>query len=93
MTVSYLKSDAKIVVEQNTNVYPKCDLVSLQAVETLKPDGYQPTIIKETPEYLYVEYKAPSFGFIDDGRLYAIHSSHNIFLKRYINSIAIHLLW
>ena len=32
----------------------------------LKPDGFTPTVVKQTDEYLYVEYESPTFGFVDD---------------------------
>mmetsp|Transcript_17320 Transcript_17320/g.29599 ORF Transcript_17320/g.29599 Transcript_17320/m.29599 type:complete len:228 (-) Transcript_17320:278-961(-) len=35
-------------------------------VEKLKPEGFEPKIISETDNYLYVEYSSPTFGFIDD---------------------------
>ena len=38
-----------------------------QVVSSLQPDGYKPEIIRETSDYLYVEYKSPTLGFIDDG--------------------------
>lgn len=31
-------------------------------VTTLKPDGFEPTIVKETNDYLYLEYESPFFG-------------------------------
>eukprot|EP00243_Klebsormidium_subtile_P004410 TRINITY_DN18392_c0_g1_i1.p1 TRINITY_DN18392_c0_g1~~TRINITY_DN18392_c0_g1_i1.p1 ORF type:complete len:242 (+),score=29.28 TRINITY_DN18392_c0_g1_i1:41-727(+) len=37
-----------------------------EVVTTLKPDGFQPTIIKETNDYLYLEYESSFFGFKDD---------------------------
>mmetsp|Transcript_7049 Transcript_7049/g.21559 ORF Transcript_7049/g.21559 Transcript_7049/m.21559 type:complete len:103 (-) Transcript_7049:240-548(-) len=38
----------------------------LSVVETLKPDGFEPKIIKKTDDYVYLEYTSPTFGFIDD---------------------------
>lgn len=38
----------------------------VEVVSTLKPDGFTPKIIKQTEDYLYVEYESPTFGFIDD---------------------------
>lgn len=32
----------------------------------LKPDGFTPKIIKQTSDYVYLEYESPTFGFIDD---------------------------
>jgi uncharacterized protein (DUF1499 family) len=40
----------------------------LQVVSNLKPDKFEPTIVKETSDYLYVTYKSPFFGFVDDGK-------------------------
>lgn len=36
------------------------------AVKKLKPDNFTPKIIKQTSDYLYVEYESPLLGFIDD---------------------------
>ena len=36
------------------------------AVESLKPDGFESKIIKQTTDYLYLEYTSPFFGFVDD---------------------------
>ncbi|KAI8467803.1 MAG: hypothetical protein J3K34DRAFT_429293 [Monoraphidium minutum] len=38
----------------------------VEAVKALKPDKFTPTILKQTDDYLYVEYESPTFGFIDD---------------------------
>ncbi|PNW76724.1 hypothetical protein CHLRE_11g468750v5 [Chlamydomonas reinhardtii] len=38
----------------------------VEAVKKLKPDGFTPKIIKQTDDYLYVEYESPLMGFIDD---------------------------
>eukprot|EP00197_Chlamydomonas_leiostraca_P002707 CAMPEP_0202858814 /NCGR_PEP_ID=MMETSP1391-20130828/1183_1 /ASSEMBLY_ACC=CAM_ASM_000867 /TAXON_ID=1034604 /ORGANISM="Chlamydomonas leiostraca, Strain SAG 11-49" /LENGTH=225 /DNA_ID=CAMNT_0049537775 /DNA_START=20 /DNA_END=697 /DNA_ORIENTATION=+ len=35
-------------------------------VERLKPDGFEPKIVRRTPDFLYVEYTSPIMGFIDD---------------------------
>lgn len=40
-----------------------------QLVDTVKassPDGWSPTIVKQTDDYLYVEYESPILGFVDD---------------------------
>ena len=37
-----------------------------EAVEGSTPDGFTPTIVEETADYLYVEYQSPTFGFVDD---------------------------
>lgn len=44
------------------------ELVSV--VKELKPDGFEPTIIKQTNDYLYLEYESPFFGFKDDVEFY-----------------------
>ena len=31
-----------------------------------KPDNYTPTVIRQTEDYLYVEYKSPLLGKVDD---------------------------
>jgi hypothetical protein len=36
----------------------------VEVVSKLKPDGFTPTIIKQTEDYLNVEYQSPTFGFI-----------------------------
>ncbi|GIL41953.1 hypothetical protein Vafri_33 [Volvox africanus] len=36
------------------------------AVQKLNPDGFTPKIVKQTKDYLYVEYESPLMGFIDD---------------------------
>jgi len=41
-----------------------------EVVESMEPDGFTPTIIKQTDSYLYAEYKSPTFGFIDDVEFY-----------------------
>ncbi|PRW33322.1 50S ribosomal L11 [Chlorella sorokiniana] len=38
----------------------------LSVVSTLKPEGFNPKIIKQTSDYVYVEYESPTLGFIDD---------------------------
>lgn len=34
----------------------------VDVVKTLKPDGFEPKIIQQTPDFLYVEYSSPIFG-------------------------------
>lgn len=38
----------------------------VEAIESTKPDGFTPTIITKTADYVYVEYESPTFGFVDD---------------------------
>jgi uncharacterized protein (DUF1499 family) len=38
----------------------------VEVVKSLKPDNFTPTIMKQTDDFLYVEYESPTFGFIDD---------------------------
>lgn len=49
---------------------PPCAEVNTRAlrlqVSSLKPDNFDATIVKETPDYLYAEFTSPTFGFIDD---------------------------
>ena len=40
--------------------------LSLLQVSTLKPNNFEPHIIKQEADYLYVEYQSPTFGFTDD---------------------------
>ncbi len=35
-------------------------------VQKLRPDGFEPKIVSQTGDFLYVEYQSPTFGFIDD---------------------------
>lgn len=34
----------------------------VEVVNKLKPDGFEPKIIKQTDDYLYAEYQSPTFG-------------------------------
>lgn len=34
----------------------------VDVVKTLKPDKFEPKIIKQDKDYLYVEYQSPTFG-------------------------------
>ena len=38
----------------------------VEAVNSTSPDGFTPRVIKQTDDYLAVEYESPTFGFIDD---------------------------
>jgi hypothetical protein len=38
----------------------------VEAVTSTSPDGFTPRVIKQTDDYLAVEYESPTFGFIDD---------------------------
>lgn len=38
----------------------------VEAVKNTKPDKFEPTIVKQTDDYLYVEYESPLLGFVDD---------------------------
>ena len=42
----------------------------VEVVQSTKPDGFTPTIEKQTEEYLYVTYESPLFGFVDDVEFY-----------------------
>ena len=39
----------------------------VDVVGSSRPDGFTPSIVKQTKDYLYVEYKSPFLGFVDDG--------------------------
>lgn len=41
-----------------------------EVVTTLRPDNFEPKIVSEAADYLYVEYKSPLLGFIDDVEFY-----------------------
>eukprot|EP00879_Flechtneria_rotunda_P001011 GHRR01001147.1.p1 GENE.GHRR01001147.1~~GHRR01001147.1.p1 ORF type:complete len:246 (+),score=60.54 GHRR01001147.1:40-777(+) len=41
-----------------------------EVVSSVKPDKFEPKIIKHTKDYLYVEFQSPVFGFIDDVEFY-----------------------
>jgi uncharacterized protein (DUF1499 family) len=45
-----------------------CWMLDVQ-VSSSKPDGFTPTLIKRTDEYVYFEFQSPTFGFIDDVRV------------------------
>lgn len=34
----------------------------LEVLKSTKPDGFEPTIVQQTADYVYVEYKSPIFG-------------------------------
>eukprot|EP00244_Chara_vulgaris_P012169 TRINITY_DN6302_c1_g1_i2.p1 TRINITY_DN6302_c1_g1~~TRINITY_DN6302_c1_g1_i2.p1 ORF type:complete len:250 (+),score=43.93 TRINITY_DN6302_c1_g1_i2:107-856(+) len=38
----------------------------LEVIKNTKPDGYTPTIVNTTDDYVYVEYESPTMGFVDD---------------------------
>ena len=38
----------------------------VDVIKTTKPDNFTPTIVKQTEDYVYVEYESPTFGFVDD---------------------------
>mmetsp|Transcript_33140 Transcript_33140/g.78605 ORF Transcript_33140/g.78605 Transcript_33140/m.78605 type:complete len:233 (+) Transcript_33140:109-807(+) len=37
-----------------------------EVVENIRPDKFQPRIVKQTDNYLYVEFVSPLLGFVDD---------------------------
>jgi hypothetical protein len=37
-----------------------------EVVGSIKPDKFEPKIVKQTADYLYAEFQSPTFGFIDD---------------------------
>jgi len=42
----------------------------VEVVSKLKPDNFTPQVIRQTGDYLYVEYTSPLLGFIDDVEFY-----------------------
>lgn len=60
--------DGRALKKPATQAQAMEELVSV--VKELTPDNFTPTIIKQTPDYLYVEYESPTFGFIDDVEFY-----------------------
>lgn len=38
----------------------------VEVLTNLKPDKFEPTIVKQTADYVYVEYTSPTVGFVDD---------------------------
>lgn len=41
-----------------------------EVVGSIKPDKFEPKIVKQTGDYLYAEFQSPTFGFIDDVEFY-----------------------
>jgi uncharacterized protein (DUF1499 family) len=37
-----------------------------EVLATVKPDGFEHTVVKETDNYIYLTYESPIFGFTDD---------------------------
>lgn len=62
--LTYNPQDGRGSRKPATQAQAMDELVSV--VETLKPDGFTPKVIKRTEDYLYAEYESPTFGFIDD---------------------------
>jgi uncharacterized protein (DUF1499 family) len=42
----------------------------VEVVTASRPDNFTPVIVKQTDDYLYVEYTSPLFGFVDDVEFY-----------------------
>ncbi|KAG0598322.1 hypothetical protein M758_12G063300 [Ceratodon purpureus] len=38
----------------------------VDAIKTTKPDNFTPKVVKQTDDYVYVEYSSPLVGFVDD---------------------------
>lgn len=38
-----------------------------EVVGSLQPDGFTPTIVQQTEDYLYAEYQSPTFGCVGGG--------------------------
>jgi hypothetical protein len=37
-----------------------------EVVASIKPDKFEPKVVRQTADYLYAEFQSPTFGFIDD---------------------------
>ena len=63
-TWTYNPEDGRGMRKPATKEQAMAELV--EVVKGTTPDGFTPAIVKQTDEYLYVEYTSPTFGFIDD---------------------------
>jgi len=61
---NYSPEDGRAMRETVTQEQAMSEL--RQVVEDSTPDGFTPTVVEQTADYLYVEYESPTFGFIDD---------------------------
>mmetsp|Transcript_4712 Transcript_4712/g.10177 ORF Transcript_4712/g.10177 Transcript_4712/m.10177 type:complete len:236 (-) Transcript_4712:96-803(-) len=61
---NYAPEDGRAMREEVTQSKAMGELK--EVIETTQPDGFTPTIVQETADYIYVEYESPTFGFIDD---------------------------
>ncbi|GAX72951.1 hypothetical protein CEUSTIGMA_g406.t1 [Chlamydomonas eustigma] len=61
---SYNPEDGRALKNPATQEQAMKELV--EVVNSLKPDGFTSEIIKQTSDYLYLEYTSPLLGFIDD---------------------------
>ncbi|KAG1671061.1 hypothetical protein FOA52_000732 [Chlamydomonas sp. UWO 241] len=61
---TYNPEDGRGMKKAATQEQAMAELVAV--VKDLKPDGFEPKIVKQTADYLYLEYTSPTFGFIDD---------------------------
>mmetsp|Transcript_9269 Transcript_9269/g.30611 ORF Transcript_9269/g.30611 Transcript_9269/m.30611 type:complete len:226 (+) Transcript_9269:20-697(+) len=62
--LEYNPADGRGLKKPATQAQAMEELVSV--VQGTSPDGFTPTIIKKTDDYLYVEYESPLMGFVDD---------------------------
>lgn len=57
---TYNPEDGRGLRKPATQAQAMEELVSV--VKNLKPDGYEPKIVKQTQDYLYLEYTSPILG-------------------------------
>ena len=61
---NYAPADGRALKGPVTQEKAMSELVAV--VNSLSPDKFEATIVTQTKDYLYVEYKSPTFGFVDD---------------------------
>lgn len=61
---NYNPSDGRALKNPINQEQAMAELVSV--VKDMTPDKFTPKIVKQTKDYLYLEYESPTFGFIDD---------------------------
>ena len=57
---NYSPEDGRAMREKVTQEQAMSEL--RQVVEDSMPDGFTPTVVEQTADYLYVEYESPTFG-------------------------------
>ena len=65
---TYNPEDGRALKKPATQAQAMGELVAV--VKELKPDGFEPKIVKQTADYLYLEYSSPTFGVGGGGYRY-----------------------